>query len=140
MAKLPTIPNVIWCLNAGSCSLKFALYQIAGDEIPLARGAVERNGSNAHLWIQSDQQRIEKDHGNISSPLDALHQAVNEFDRLRLPHPDAVGHRVVHGGPNGAAPARVTDVLMSTHGASGTVSFAMTLARSSRAIRVKLVT
>jgi acetate kinase len=32
---------------------------------------------------------------------------------LRLPHPDAVGHRLVHGGPHHAVPERVTDALFN---------------------------
>jgi acetate kinase len=103
----------ILCLNAGSSSFKFAQYEIAnGDAIPLAQGAFEHNGPNARLWIQSTQQRIEKAYKGESSPLDAMHQAANEIELLRLPPPDAVGHRLVHGGPNHAAPARITDVLL----------------------------
>ena len=107
------IAKVILCLNAGSSSLKFALYKIAeGEEIPLAQGEVERKGPDGRLWINSAQQKIEKTLKDLSSPLGALSQAANELDRLRLPRPDGVGHRLVHGGPNHTAPARITDVLI----------------------------
>jgi acetate kinase len=107
------IAKVILCVNAGSSSLKFALYQIGdGKEIALAQGAVERSGRDAHLWINSAQQRIEKAFRNLISPLEALHQATSELDRLTLPHPDGVGHRIVHGGPNHITPARISDVLV----------------------------
>jgi acetate kinase len=35
-----------------------------------------------------------------------------ELERLRLPPPDAVGHRLVHGGPRHAAPEKITDALL----------------------------
>ncbi len=105
-------PRVILCLNAGSSSLKFALYQITdGSETTLAQGAVEHDGQRARLWVHSAQQRIESPGKDAFSLSAALHQAATELKRLKLPHPDAVGHRLVHGGPNHAAPARITDAL-----------------------------
>src|SRR5215469_17066498 len=107
------VAKVIWCHNEGSSSLKFALYQIAdGDEIALAQGAVERNGLDTRLWINSAGQRIEKTLKDVTSPSEVLHQATNELDRFKLPHPDGVGHRIVHGGPNHRAPARITESLI----------------------------
>ena len=105
-------PRVILCLNAGSSSLKFALYQITdGSETALAQGAVERDGQCARLWIHSAQQRIERSGKDAFSLSAALHQAARELERLKLPDPDAVGHRLVHGGPNHATPVRITDAL-----------------------------
>jgi acetate kinase len=45
--------HVILCLNSGSSSLTFALYQRRGlDEQRLAQGAVERIGlTGGHLWL-----------------------------------------------------------------------------------------
>jgi acetate kinase len=105
--------NVILCLNAGSSSLKFALYQIAlRSETPVAQGAVEHgDGQRARVWVHGAQQRIERTSKDAFSLSAALHEAATELDRLRLPHPDAVGHRLVHGGPNHAAPARITEAL-----------------------------
>ncbi len=48
----------------------------------------------------------------MSSPSAALHAASVELERLELPHADAVGHRIVHGGPHHAAPERISDVLV----------------------------
>jgi acetate kinase len=36
--------------------------------------------------------------------------------RLELPHPDAVGHRLVHAGPDHGAPERITDKLFNELG------------------------
>jgi acetate kinase len=107
--------RVILCLNSGSSSLKFALYQIGdGEEILLAQGAVERNDTEvAHLWIHSAQGKIEKTGRDISSTSAALRAASTELERLRLPHPDAIGHRLVHGGPHHAAPQRIIGTLLN---------------------------
>ena len=106
--------RVMLCLNSGSSSLKFALYQIGdGKEILLAQGAVEHDDSQiARLWIHSTQGNIEKTGREMSSASAALQAASTELERLRLPHPDAVGHRLVHGGPHHAAPQRITDTLL----------------------------
>jgi acetate kinase len=106
--------RVILCLNSGSSSLKFALYQIGdGREVLLAEGAVESNDAQtARLWINSAQRKIQSSDVNVSSPSAALHAASMELKRLELPHPDAVGHRLVHGGPHHAAPERITDMLL----------------------------
>ncbi len=106
--------RVILCLNSGSSSLKFALYQISdGEEALLAQGAVEGNrAQNARLWIQSAQRKVETSDLDVSSPAAALPAASRELERLELPHPDAVGHRLVHGGPHHAAPERITDMLV----------------------------
>ena len=107
--------RVILCLNSGSSSLKFALYQIGdGKESLLAQGAVERNDAEiARLWIHSAQRKIEKTGTGISSTSATLRTASIELERLQVPHPDAVGHRLVHGGPHHAAPERITDTLLN---------------------------
>jgi acetate kinase len=107
--------RVILCLNSGSSSLKFALYQISDkDEILLAQGAVERNDAqSARLWINSAQRKVETSHLEVSSPSAALHAVSVELERLELPRHDAVGHRLVHGGPHHAAPERITDMLVN---------------------------
>ena len=104
--------KVILCLNAGSSSLKFALYQIAdGNETPLAQGAVEHDGETCRLSVYSAEQQIDRTDKTAFSLSSALHQAVIELEQLKLPRPDAVGHRLVHGGPNHTAPARITASL-----------------------------
>ena len=107
--------RVILCLNSGSSSLKFALYRIGDrEEILLAQGAVERNDAqSARLWIHSAQRKIEKPSEEMSSVSPALHAASMELERLELPRFDAVGHRLVQGGPHHAVPERITDTLLT---------------------------
>jgi len=118
--------RVILCLNSGSSSFKFALYRIGhghkriGDqkdeELLLAQGAVERENSGetqtARLWIHSPQGKIEKTISDMTSAPAALHAAASEIERINLPEPAAVGHRIVHGGPNHAAPERISPALL----------------------------
>jgi|GEM_PF-4597685 len=49
-----TAPPIILCLNSGSSSLKFALYQLDNArETLLAKGAVERIGLlEARVWLR----------------------------------------------------------------------------------------
>ena len=100
--------HVILCLNSGSSSLKFALYRIGhGEELLLAQGAAELNdGQITRLWIHSAHEKVEKTGSEISSASTPLYALAVEVKRLQLPHPDAVGHRFVHGGPHHAAPER----------------------------------
>jgi acetate kinase len=107
--------RVILCLNSGSSSLKFALYRIGdGEELLLAQGAAELDdGQITRLWIQRAREKVEKTGSKISAASTPLYALAVEVKRLRLPHPDAVGHRLVHGGPQHAAPERITDTLFN---------------------------
>src|SRR5260370_2970862 len=109
---------ILW-RNSGSSSLKFARYRIdgGGEEHPLAQGAAELNdGQITRLWIHSAHEKVEKTGSEISSPSTPLHALAVELKRLQLQHPDAVGHRLVHGGPHHAAPERITDTLFNELG------------------------
>jgi acetate kinase len=105
-------------LNAGSSSLKFAVYRLAtGDWDVVARGQVEGiGGASARLTAKD----------GTGSSLPAAHSAADlrdgpaalahvaqwlraHFSGSRLV---GVGHRVVHGGPRHAGPAIVTPALI----------------------------
>lgn len=103
-------------LNAGSSSIKFALFS-AGALAPHGKGSVERLGGEATLHYRPA-------HG---APLDRTltreegrdhHAALDvALKTLREATPDlrvaAVGHRIVHGGARYAAPVRIDDVVYS---------------------------
>ena len=110
--------RVILCLNSGSSSLKFALYRMGDkEELLLAQGAAELNDAQiTRLWIRSAHEKVEKTGSEISSASTPLYALAFELKRLRLPHPDAVGHRIVHGGPHHSAPERITDTLFDELG------------------------
>ncbi len=107
--------RVILCLNSGSSSRKFALYRFGGSrEELLAEGAAERidQGSGA-LWIRDGKKNSLLDtQRDFASPEHALNVLFEEIERLRLPQPSAIGHRLVHGGSDHTAPERVTPELL----------------------------
>jgi acetate kinase len=111
--RMTTTP-VILCLNSGSSSLKFSLYQLGETETLLAAGAIERIGlPEGRLWIRdANQQMLVDTHHDFPDPSTAVDSAFTGLEQLHLPQPVAVGHRLVHGGPEHIAPERVTPQLM----------------------------
>jgi acetate kinase len=86
----------VLALNCGSSSLKYALFEVdERGERALARDEIARVGEAV------------PDHEA------AVHRALDELARLRLPAPDVIGHRIVHGGRNHARPARIDDALLA---------------------------
>lgn len=85
----------ILCLNAGSSSLKYKLLQIGvGDpstETVLLEGSAERSGDDATTR--------------------AAAEVIGKCIPLGV---DAIGHRVVHGGPDFSEPTRVTPAVLET--------------------------
>lgn len=108
-------PRIILCLNSGSSSLKFTLFRMeASGETRLAEGSARRIGTpQAQLLINDgagnpllQQQR------EFSSHKEVVEMLLNSAELRKLPRPAAVGHRVVHGGPNHSAPELVTTQLL----------------------------
>jgi acetate kinase len=81
----------VLALNCGSSSLKYALFD--GERV-VVRGAIDDIGEGAVA-----------DHGA------AVHVVLDEL-AARGTAPRAVGHRLVHGGPDHAAPERVDAALL----------------------------
>jgi acetate kinase len=107
----------ILCINSGSSSIKFALFLVQETEALIAEGAVERIGlSGGWLWLKNGQgQRLVDLHADYPDHKAAVKAMfVTAVEGQRLPAPDAVGHRVVHGGPKHMAPEMVTPELMLT--------------------------
>jgi acetate kinase len=102
----------VLALNAGSSSLKFALF--AGD-VRVAMGAIERLGSGrATAWVEQGQTREEKDVGaslQASSPGALLDEVSSLLQGA--PPPELVAHRLVRGGPDDDAPTRLDDALLA---------------------------
>ncbi|HYB90166.1 MAG TPA: acetate/propionate family kinase [Candidatus Binataceae bacterium] len=108
------IAPVVLCLNSGSSSRKVALFRFGpGGEELLATGAAEGIGLDAgRLWLRDGRDRLLCDgERHFPRPEAAMRGLFDEIDRQRLPRPDAIGHRFVHGGPNHFAPERITDPL-----------------------------
>jgi acetate kinase len=97
-------------LNAGSSSLKFAVFGAGDDGLPrLQSGEIERIGGSGRMLVSTpdgkalhDRMVETKDHAAALALLAALPDG--PLDRRAL---IGFGHRVVHGGPDMAAPVLV---------------------------------
>lgn len=105
--------TTVLTLNAGSSSLKFAVYTSDSDQ-PLVTGLVDRIGTKATLKLK-DQRGFDlptKTDG-LSTHQEALTTVLSaiepELDGKTI---DIVGHRVVHGGLWYDAPVMVTDEVL----------------------------
>lgn len=111
--------DAILTLNAGSSSLKFSLFEIAQDrQLRLAsEGQVEGIGIAPHFVAKSPNGATlaERRWPEINPDYDALIEQVMSFAESHLGDDKliAVGHRVVHGGPDHDRPQRVTTDLLT---------------------------
>ncbi len=110
-----TAPRPILCLNRGSSSLKFALYGMGEEEALMASGAVEGLGlREARVWLRGPHGEVFTDlPGESPEPRPAVRQLFAALERHGLPAPAAVGHRLVHGGPDHATPRRADPDLVA---------------------------
>ena len=108
----------ILCLNAGSSSLKFAIYEhkaaaAGGDESRLVAGAVERIGlKEGRFRLNDDDAAATETAGEYPDHATAVHAVFDALERRGLSALDAVGHRLVHGGAEHTAPERVNARLL----------------------------
>src|SRR3954452_18444885 len=97
-------------INAGSSSIKFALYEV-GSEGLLFRGKVEQIGVSPHLQVaDASGARVAErrwpakgfDHRAATQEILETGRSLIEYEPVA-----AVGHRVVHGGTKYALPTRI---------------------------------
>jgi acetate kinase len=105
-------------LNAGSSSIKFALYEVDGGvPVALAVGLVEQRDGQHHLKVRAGEAVIHDQHWQPADGAD-FHtdglRHVLDWRREAFPRANVVaaGHRVVHGGVTLTAPVRVTDAVL----------------------------
>ncbi|MDB5099478.1 MAG: acetate kinase [Cyanobacteria bacterium RYN_339] len=107
-------PTRVLTLNAGSSSLKAALYAMGpGEELALAAELTRIGGAGGRFQVRAagrtvlDQAVAPPDHAAALELLMAWLAAQGG------PAPAAVGHRVVHGGARYGEPTRVTPELIA---------------------------
>src|SRR5262249_34155411 len=101
--------NAWRCMHSGSSSLTFALYQPEGAaETALANGIMARMGlPRSRLRRRTAATAPPRDAaGDVPNHALAVHEARAALDTVRLPGPDAMGHRAVDGDTD-HAPRRV---------------------------------
>src|SRR5256714_1238847 len=102
----------ILCLNAGSSSLKFAVFSLP-EEAHLAQGAIENIGSESRIWVRNAQNQITEDRqASLTDAHDCIEAVFSALDKSELPRPLAAGHRIVHGGPLHTAPQSINAGLV----------------------------
>jgi acetate kinase len=102
-------------LNAGSSSLKFALFDPGSRPVRLAAGNLSRIGSVPWLKL-SIGDKVAQERAGAQGPIDLRAAAALVFDALTaeglLEGIGAVGHRIVHGGATFTAPVRLDDAVL----------------------------
>ncbi|MFD2174860.1 acetate/propionate family kinase [Rhodobacter lacus] len=101
-------------LNAGSSSLKVALFGATGDRA-LVTGQAERIGPDGVIKLKDAEGRVLPVAATDISSHDAALVAIIATVRAAFPGLQlaAVGHRVVHGGVNFTAPVEVTPEVLA---------------------------
>lgn len=102
-------------INAGSSSIKLAIYDGRAAPALLVRGHVDGIGAEARVRLLDPSGAT-----LVNEPLEAgvTHEQATQIlaklatERLDDRRISAIGHRVVHGGPHHAAPMPVTDALL----------------------------
>jgi acetate kinase len=142
MGKLAKKDDLILVLNSGSSSLKFGIYyRGANDEEPLFTGSAAGIGrDNGTLYISSSSgERLLQRDGILESQIDALAAIAAVIREHIHTTPVAVGHRVVHGGPNLRTHQLITQQVMdglraATHFAPLHIPQALSLIASAQSI------
>ncbi|MER2606293.1 MAG: acetate/propionate family kinase [Siculibacillus sp.] len=111
--------RAVLTINAGSSSLKFAVYAADGERRRLAAGQLEGIGVHPHLtirdeaghslleWRWKEASRLPA-HGEVlSGIIQFLGENLADLEIV------GVGHRVVHGGPIYEAPVIIDDAVMA---------------------------
>ncbi len=105
----------VLCVNAGSSSLKFQLYDMPA-EISIISGYVEKIGAKdsfytiKHEGKKNETAREIKDHATAVKIM--LEELVNYGTVKSLDEIKGVGHRVVHGGEKYAKSVEITDEVI----------------------------
>jgi acetate kinase len=111
-----TPPGCIAVLNAGSSSIKFALYEAGADGVLLFRGQVERLGLEPHLRASNAAGDVVAERNWPANKLDhgsATEEILKLGRELLAGRPVlAFGHRVVHGGLDFSTPTRIDKAVM----------------------------
>ncbi|MEK1852137.1 MAG: acetate/propionate family kinase [Phyllobacterium sp.] len=103
--------DTILVVNAGSSSLKFEVFAVGTALMKLVKGQVEGIGTAPHFTVKNakGEQTVDRSYasGEVPDFAAAMHHVGawlrEQFEGQLV----AVGHRVVHGGPDYARPVRV---------------------------------
>ncbi len=110
----------VLCLNSGSSSLKFGFYEVWPKQTQpqqtrcLISGEAQRIGQRNGLFLALDPTGnvLCRDSGQVASAQEVVARIRRLLIKTGLPAPQAVGHRVVHGGPMLRQHCRIDAVVL----------------------------
>jgi acetate kinase len=107
--------QTILCLNGGSSSLKFAVYQSSGaGEERVFSGAIEAIGAEGgRAWLRAGGKVLSEQKGPVADHAEAVKTMFAALKTQGVAKLAAAGHRIVHGGPKFTAPQRIDERLKS---------------------------
>jgi acetate kinase len=114
-----TIMDTILVINAGSSSLKFQVFGIArpGTLKRLVKGQLDGIGTQPRLRVKGSDDAILMDRtyapeavGDVSAAIGVAAAWLKDTQNLA---PIAIGHRVVHGGPDYGRPVLVDEQVLA---------------------------
>ena len=112
------MPGTILTINSGSSSLKLGLYSADAGPSPqlLYRGATDAIGKPGGSLAITDAagKTIHREDASHESQSSAFAHAAQKLQQLSGTHPNAVGYRVVHGGPHLREHCRITPQVLDT--------------------------
>lgn len=112
----------ILAINCGSSTLKFELFKVGAGELPsgqeqrLARGIIEKIGGRADIEFSVEQgnglqeTRAVTNHSEASY---AVFDWLGSSGLLKKGEPQAIGHRIIHGGDKFSEPTLIDDEVIA---------------------------
>lgn len=108
--------DTILVVNAGSSSLKFEVFAIGNGPRKLLRGQLEGIGTAPRLRIKGSDGQILADQTHTQSDVPDLPTAMRFVGAWLREHHEgrlaAVGHRIVHGGPDYDRPVLIDEEVL----------------------------
>jgi acetate kinase len=105
---------LVLAVNCGSSSLKAQLIDAtAAGERRLARALVERIGGAAIVSVDPAEGAPPPETAEVADHDAAIALVMARFRARGLPPPEAIGHRIVHGGARYTAPTRIDERVIA---------------------------
>lgn len=101
-------PGHLLALNAGSSSLKFAVFTAGLSPERISSGGIDRIGTSGATFTVKELGRSKEEKVSARDHCAAFEHVLDRFAEYPF---DAVGHRVVHGGPKYREP-QIVDAAM----------------------------
>jgi acetate kinase len=116
----PAGETIVLSLNSGSSSLKFGVYRVTPTRCQrLLSGEAETTGQGENAFHAVDAQqrpvlsnRLPSNPSPSNAMADVMQRIASLVHTNDLPMPDAIGHRVVHGGPQLREPCRIVHAVI----------------------------